>query len=244
MGATFINTPLFCASLPVGEAAASQNYRGDTLADKSIVEAVKKAIELAKERNRKFRESVDLAINLKDVDLKNPKNRIEEEIILPHGRGKQVKVGVFATGELAFKSKDVADVVITPEEIDDLAENKRKAKKLANDIDFFIAEAPLMPVIGKKLGVVLGPRGKMPRPVPPNIDPKGIVETLRKTVKVRSKDRPTFHAHVGTVDMDPEQIADNIEAVLKRVESKLERGRMNIKSAYVKTTMGPAVRLW
>ena len=214
------------------------------MADKSIVEAVKKAIELAKERNRKFRESVDLAINLKDVDLKNPKNRIEEEIILPHGRGKQVKVGVFATGELAFKSKDVADVVITPEEIDDLAENKRKAKKLANDIDFFIAEAPLMPVIGKKLGVVLGPRGKMPRPVPPNIDPKGIVETLRKTVKVRSKDRPTFHAHVGTVDMDPEQIADNIEAVLKRVESKLERGRMNIKSAYVKTTMGPAVRLW
>ncbi len=212
------------------------------MAEKKTIEAVKKAIESAPPR--KFRESLELAINLKDVDLKNPKNRIEEEIILPNGRGKPIKIGIFATGELALKSKDVADVVLGPEDIDDLAENKRKAKKLANEVDFFIAEAPLMPVIGKKLGVVLGPRGKMPKPVPPNIDPKGIVENLKKTVKVRSKDRPTFHAHVGTVDMSPEEIADNIETVIKRLESKLERGRMNIKSAYVKTTMGPAVRLW
>lgn len=211
------------------------------MAEKQTIEAVKKAIESAPPR--KFRESVELAINLKDIDLKNPKNRIDEEIILPNGRGKQIKVGIFATGELAFKSKEIADVVLTPEDIDDLVENRRKAKKLANEIDFFIAEAPLMPVIGKKLGVILGPRGKMPRPVPPNIDPTGIVENLRKTVKVRSRDRPTFHAHVGTVEMDPEDLAANIEAVIKRLETKLERGKMNIKSVYVKTTMGPAVRL-
>lgn len=211
------------------------------MAEKKTIEAVKNAIERAPPR--KFRESVELAINLKDIDLKNPKNRIDEEIILPNGRGKQVKVGIFATGELAFKSKEIADVVLTAEDIDDLVEDRRKAKKLANEIDFFIAEAPLMPVIGKKLGVILGPRGKMPRPVPPNIDPTGIVENLRKTVKVRSRDRPTFHAHIGTVDMDPEDLATNIETVIKRLETKMERGKMNIKSVYVKTTMGPAVRL-
>lgn len=212
------------------------------MADRKTIETVKKAIENAPPR--KFRESVELAINLKDVDLKNPKNRIDEEIQLPHGRGKKIKVGIFANKELAFKAKDVADAVFTPEDIDDLADDKRKAKKMANDIDFFISEAQLMPVIGKKLGVILGPRGKMPRPVPPSIDPKGIVESMRRTVKVRSKDRRTFHAHVGTTDMTPEQIADNIETILKRVESKLERGKMNIGSVYVKTTMGPAERLW
>ena len=212
------------------------------MAEKKTIETVKKAIESAPPR--KFRESVELAINLKDIDLKNPKNRVDEEIILPKGRGKQIKVGIFATGELAFKSKEIADMVLTPEDIDDLVDNKRKAKKIANEIDFFIAEAPLMPVIGKKLGVILGPRGKMPKPVPPSIDPKGIVENLRKTVKVRSKDRPTFHAHVGTADMNPEGLAANIETIMKRLETRLERGKMNIKSVYVKTTMGPAVRLW
>ncbi len=212
------------------------------MADRKTIETVKKAIESAPPR--KFRESVEVAINLKDVDLKNPKNRIDEEIQLPHGRGKPIKVGIFANKELAFKAKDVADVVMTPEDIDDLADDKRKAKKIANDIDFFVSEAQLMPVIGKKLGVILGPRGKMPKPVPPSIDPKGIVESLRRTVKVRSKDKRTFHAHIGTTDMSPEQLADNLETILKRVESKLERGKMNIGSVYVKTTMGPAERLW
>ena len=212
------------------------------MADKKTIDAVKKALESAPPR--KFRESLELAINLRDVDLKNPKNRIDIEVPLPHGRGRKIKVGVFANKELAFKAKDVADVVLTPEDIDDLADDKRRSKKLANDVNFFIAEARLMPVIGKKLGVVLGPRGKMPKPVPPSIDPKNIIENMRKTVRVRSKDRKTFHAHVGTADMSAEELADNIEAILKRVEAKLERGKMNIGSVYVKTTMGPSVRLW
>ena len=100
-----------------------------------------------------------------------------------------------------------------------------------------------MPLIGKHLGIVLGPRGKMPRPIPPSADPKPIIENLRKMVRARSKDRVTFHVPVGIRDMSPEDLADNVEAVLNRIISKLERGEMNIRSAYVKTTMGPAVRI-
>ena len=215
------------------------------MADATIVEAVKKAIEEGKKRGRKFRESVDLTINLKDVDMSLPKNRIQEEIPLPKGRGKPIKVAVFASGELALKAKEGdADLVITPEELQDLAEDKRKARKIAKEHDFFIADAGLMATIGKTLGVVLGPRGKMPKPVPPNMDPKGLIQGLKRTVRVRSKDKLTFHVPVGTVDMSPEDIAENIEAVLKRIEQKLERGRANIKSVYVKTTMGPAIRIF
>ena len=209
--------------------------------DEKIKEAIKAALEKSKKRN--FKQSVDVAITLKDVDMNNPKNRIDEEVILPNGRGKPAKVAIFAGGELALKARDVVDLIIKPEEIDDLAKDKKKMKKIANEYDFFIAEAPLMPVIGKKLGVVLGPRGKMPKPVPPTADIKSIVDNLRKSVKIRSKSNKTFHAVIGTEDMEPEKLAENLKAIIKRLEDKLERGRQNIESVYVKTTMGPSQRV-
>jgi len=211
------------------------------LAEKSTVMAVQKALEGAKKRN--FVETVELAINLKDVDLSVPKNRITEDVILPNGRGKAVRICVIGGGELALKAKDVADLVITPEELQTIADDKKQAKKIANSTNYFIAEAPLMAVVGKRLGTVLGPRGKMPKPIPPGADPTGMVESLRKTVSIRTKDRITFHAPVGTVEMPVEQIAENIDALLKRIELKLEKGRMNIDSSYIKTTMGPSERL-
>ena len=211
------------------------------MAEKPTVMAVQKALESAQKRN--FTETVELAINLKDVDLSIPKNRITDDIILPNGRGRAVKICVIGGGELALKAKDVADVVITPDELQTIADDKKQAKKLANSTDYFIAEAPLMAVVGKRLGTVLGPRGKMPKPIAPGVDPTAMIDGLRRTVSVRTKDRMTFHAPVGTVEMTPEQLADNIETILKRVELKLEKGRMNIASSYVKTTMGPSERL-
>ena len=211
------------------------------MAEKPTVMAVQKALDGAKKRN--FTETVELAINLKDVDLSIPKNRITDDIVLPNGRGRAVKICVIGGGELALKAKDVADTVITPEELQTIADDKKQAKKLANETDYFIAEAPLMAVVGKRLGTVLGPRGKMPKPIAPGVDPTAMIENLRRTVSVRTKDRMTFHAPVGTVEMSAEQLADNIETVLKRVELKLEKGRMNIASSYVKTTMGPSERL-
>jgi large subunit ribosomal protein L1 len=209
--------------------------------NEDIVELVKKALEGSKER--KFKESVDLAINLKGVDLSQPKNRIEEEILLPKGRGRNVKVGVFGSGELAEKSKGVADIVIGPEQLEEFADNKREARKLVGAHNFFIAEAPLMPVIGKRLGAVMGPRGKMPKPIPPGADPSGMINSLKRTIRVRSKDKKTFHTMVGTKDMSPEDLSANIRAVVSRVTTRLEQGENNIASVYVKTTMGPAVKL-
>jgi large subunit ribosomal protein L1 len=211
------------------------------MAEKSTVMAVQKALESAKKRN--FTETVELAINLKDVDLTIPKNRIQDDIILPNGRGRPVRVCVIGGGELALKAKDVADLVITTEELGAIADDKKQAKKIAGTTDFFIAEAPLMAVVGKRLGTVLGPRGKMPKPIPPGADPTGMIDNLRKSVTIRTKDRKTFHAPVGTADMTPEQLADNIETILKRIETRLEKGRMNIASSYVKTTMGPAEKV-
>jgi large subunit ribosomal protein L1 len=211
------------------------------LVDQHLVDIMKKLQAESKQRN--FVESVELAINLKDIDLTNPKNRLQEEVILPNGRGKPIKIGVFGSSEMAMKAKGVADIVVQPEEIETLASNKSKARKFADQSDFFIAEAPLMPTIGKRLGVVLGPRGKMPKPIPPGSDPKATIEKLRSSVTLRTRDRKTFHLPIGTKDMTPEKLAENLDAVIKRLTTKLERGKMNIQSAYVKTTMGPSFRV-
>jgi len=211
------------------------------LAEKSTVIAVQKALESAKKRN--FVETVELAINLRDIDLSLPKNRIQEDIVLPKGRGKQIKVTVIGGGELALKAKNVADLVIGPDELGTIADNKKQAKKIANDTDYFIAEAPLMAQVGKRLGTVLGPRGKMPKPIAPGADPAAMIDNLRKSVTVRSKDHKTFHVPVGTVNMSAEDIADNIDVVMSRVIGHLEKGKHNLDSAYIKTTMGASERL-
>ncbi len=202
---------------------------------------MKKALSLAPQR--KFEESVEIAINLKDVDLSVPKNRIQEDIILPSGRGKDVRVCLFGGAEMALKAKNVADLIISPEDFNRYMDDKKVAKKLARDYDYFVAEAPLMATIGKRMGVVLGPRGKIPKPLQPGIDPAPAITTLKKTTTVRSREKRTFQTLVGTRRMKPEEIAENVDAVLNRVIGKLEKGKLNLDSAYVKTTMGPAVRI-
>jgi len=210
--------------------------------DRTAVDVVNEA--LAKATERKFPETVELSVNLKDLDLTVPKNRLEDEVPLPKGRGKTVKVAVFGSPELCQKMRGVADLVVAANELDEFAKDKKNVKKVVSDMDFFLAEATLMPTIGKRLGVVLGPRGKMPRPVPPGSDPTNLVNALKRSIRIRSKGNRTFHAPVGTRGMKPEEIAQNVDAVLARIIGKLERGRTNIESVYVKTTMGPAVRLW
>jgi len=210
---------------------------------KAIIDAVEKMKQASSEEKRNFKQTVDVVINLKNIDLNIPKNRVDEDIILPKGRGAEAKIGLFASGELAIKSKDLVDVLIKPEEIDEYASDKKGFKKLVDTHDFFIAEAPLMPTIGKSLGTVLGPRGKMPRPVPPSADLTGMVNNLHKTIKVRSKSNLTFHTTIGTEDMASEELAENLEAVIKRLEGVLERGKMNIASIYIKPSMGPSTKV-
>jgi large subunit ribosomal protein L1 len=207
-----------------------------------IIEAVKKAKEDSKPRN--FTQSVDVVINIKDLDVKKPENRIDEEVLLPQGRGKGVKIAFIADGELALQAKNAgADLVITKSDLEELGKNRKEAKKMANQYNFFVAQADLMPLVGRFLGPVLGPRKKMPKPVPATVKPDPIIERLKTTVNIRIKNQPVIQALVGSQEMDEEQIAENIEAVLVTLDRNLEKGRNQIKSMYVKTSMGPVARV-
>lgn len=209
--------------------------------EEKISEAIKNAVEGAPER--KFVESLDIAFTIKDIDLKNPNNRIQEEIRLPAGRGKAIKVAMFAASDAAQKARAAGIHVIDPSEIEELGKNKGNAKKLANSYDFFLSEVPHMGLIGRYLGVVLGPRGKMPRPVPPVVDPSVIANGLQSTTVIKSRDKITFQASFGTCSQSHEELVKNAMEVYNRVISKLERGIGNIRSLYIKTTMGPSNRI-
>jgi large subunit ribosomal protein L1 len=212
------------------------------LDQKTILTAVKEAKE--KSEKRKFNQSIELILKLQDIDMKAPEAKIQEVVELPHALEKPNKICVIASGEMAMKAKKAnADHVVERSELEGLAGKKQEMRKIANGYDFFIAEAPLMPLVGKTLGSVLGPRGKMPVPVPPSADIAGLITKHRKTVVVRMRSQPIIQSRIGMENMKDEDIADNIQSVLRVLEGKLKKGMKNIKFAYIKTAMGPPVKV-
>lgn len=208
--------------------------------DKRIIERLKEAKESSKAR--KFSQTWDFSLNLKGLNLKKPENRFNFEFMLPEGRGKDQKVA-FIVDSLESEAKKHADFVITKAQIDSLRKNKKKLKKIANEYDWFFGEASLMPQIGKSFGVIFGPRGKVPKPVPPKVNIEPFVKRAKRSVRVFVKDSPVVHVAVGTDKMEDEKVARNVDAVYNAVKEKLPKGRTNIKTMYVKLTMGKPVKL-
>lgn len=216
-------------------------FMGDNMTQE-VLEAVKEAKEQSKPRN--FTQSVDMIVNIRDLDVKKPENRFNEEVTLPNGRGKEVKIGVIADGELIVQAKDAGvALVINKADLEELGKDRKAAKKAANSVDFFIAQADMMPLVGRFLGPILGPRNKMPKPVPTSIKLDPLLERLQSTVKVGIKQQPAIQIIVGSQDMSDEDLAENIETVLTVLDRHLDKGRNQIKSMFIKTTMGPIVRV-
>ena len=209
---------------------------------KTLLDAVKEA--KAKSGQKKFNQTVELILDIKEIDLKSPEGRIRAVVELPHATAKPNKICVIASGELALKARKAkADTVIERAELKALAGKKKELQKLANNYTVFLSEAPLMPSVGKTLGPVLGPRGKLPVPVPPNADIASLIAKYRKTVVVRMRNQPIIQCPVGTENMTEAELVDNIQAVLRVLEEKLKRGLKNIKFAFIKTSMGTPVKI-
>ncbi|MGD8565982.1 MAG: 50S ribosomal protein L1 [Candidatus Bathyarchaeota archaeon] len=210
---------------------------------KNIIAAIKEVQKNSKKRN--FTQSIELVVNLREIDMKSPEGRIRERIELPYAiHEKPNKICVIATGERALKAKRAkADLVIGRSELMELGGKKKELRNIANLYDFFLAEAPLMPSVGKILGPVLGPRGKMPEPVPPSVDITETIKKHRKMVSIRTRNQPLLQCSVGTETMKEEEVAENVQAVLISVQRKLKKGLKNIRNIYLKTSMGPSVKV-
>ncbi len=209
--------------------------------DDRLLKAIQEAKEKSKKRN--FVQSIELILNFQKVDFTKPENRIDVEVFLPKGRGKERKVCIIAGDELIVEAKKHADLVIHKNDLEKY--DKKKAKKLAQEYDVFIAQADLMPLVGRILGPALGPRGKMPKPVPPNVKLEPLIERMKNTIRIRTKGKflPTVQAPIGVETMDDNDLLENAKAVINTVVEKLPNKFGNLKSVFVKTSMGPAVRV-
>ncbi|KUO81879.1 MAG: 50S ribosomal protein L1 [Vulcanisaeta sp. JCHS_4] len=207
------------------------------------INAVMRAVEeaKAKAKKRRFKQSYELIVRFRDFDVKNQNNRFNVTVVLPHPlQGKTPKVCVMATGAMVLAAKEAnADAVLTREDIEKLAGNKKEIRKLAQSYDYFVATPDLMVLIGRVMGQILGPRNKMPEVVQPNADIKAVIERLRRSVRVRVKDQPQIMCRVGTEDMDSKQVAENIVAVLEEVLKRVRPEQLGEVS--VKLTMSPPI---
>lgn len=180
-------------------------------------------------------------MNFKEIDMEAAEYKLNLNLVLPKGRGKDVNIGIFADGDMNVRAKKVSRHVLSRAEIDEYSKNKRRMRSFAKSCYSFIAQPDLMPLIGKTWGVVLGPRSKMPQPVPESADLSNVMSRLKNTVRIRSKKNPTIQAPIGTEDMSAEDLADNISFIIDAVERQIPKER--VQSVYLKTTMGPVIKL-
>ncbi len=204
-----------------------------------IIPKIAEAIEKAPKR--KFNQTMELTLNFKDVSIEG-EHKLNVNVLLPKGRGKDVEIGVFADGDMNVKAQSHSKHVLSKAEFESMSSDKRKMRKYASECYSFISAPDLISVVGKTWGVVLGVRGKMPQPVPPNADVGQAINKFKNTIRIKSRKNPIIHAPVGTEKLSAEDIAENIEAVYTSIERVIPDDKMH--SAFIKATMGPAVRLW
>jgi len=206
-----------------------------------LVEVIKKAKE--SEKARKFQQSIELILVFKDIDVKKG-FAINETIQLPKKMSKSASVCIIAAGDLGIKAKNAkADRVMNEAELVQLGKNKRESRKVINKYDFFLADTKLMPTVGKVLGQLLGPRGKMPTPIPFNAPVEALLERFRTSVGVKVKGSLSLSCKIGEESMEDADLAANANAVTATIEKKLPNGDKNIRNIMIKTTMGKAIRL-
>jgi len=209
--------------------------------DLEAVVGVGDAVKLIKSRaSAKFDETVEIAMNL-NIDPRKQDQNLRGTVMLPHGTGKSVRVGVFARGDKAKEATEAGADVVGAE---DLAE-----KVQAGQIDFdrCIATPDLMAVVGR-LGKILGPRGLMPNPrlgtVTANVT-EAVQAAKGGQVEFRAEKAGIVHAGVGKASFTDDALVDNVRAFV----GAITRGKpTGVKGTYIKrvslsSTMGPGVKV-
>lgn len=206
---------------------------------------LKELIEHARKdyKKRNFDQSIDLTIILKDIDVKKGFS-FNDVVHLPNKPSREAKICVVASGEMGTRARRAeADRIIEVDELDRLGTNKKEAKKLTKAYDFFVSDTSLMSTVGRSLGQFLGPKGKMPTPIPYGAPIESILNRLRSSVRVRVRNQLNVSSKIGDEKMDDKQLVQNANAILTLVEKKLPQGDKNIRNTFIKFTMGNAIGL-
>jgi large subunit ribosomal protein L1 len=188
----------------------------------------------------KFDETVEISMNL-NIDPRKQDQNLRGTVMLPHGTGKTVRVGVFARGDRAKEAEAAGADIVGAE---DLAEKVQAGQM---DFDRVIATPDMMAVVGR-LGKVLGPRGLMPNPKLGTVT-ANVAEAVKAAkggqVEFRAEKAGIVHAGIGKVSFSEEALVENVRAFVGAISRSKPTG---VKGTYIKkvslsSTMGPGLKL-
>src|SRR3989344_9146142 len=209
---------------------------------------VLETIKLVKEHSpkKKFNQTLDMIVNLKNLNLKNPNENMDLFITVPH-KIKKPKICAIVGRELETSAK-IFDKVVNIEELEVLKKDQKEVKRLSNQFDFFIAQANLMAGIATAFGKILGPRGKMPNPkaggvVLPNSDLGQVKEKFNSLVQVKTRKELVIKTPVGKENMKDENILENTMLIYNALIHALPQEEANVSNVILKLTMGPAIKV-
>ncbi|MFX0059718.1 MAG: hypothetical protein ACFE85_12330 [Candidatus Hodarchaeota archaeon] len=228
----------------------------DKLIKKSLNAAIEHSVikkDGLKDKVRKFDESIDFIINLKDLNLNDPKQRIDKEIILPFNvvSANTPNVCVIASDEILLEAKKFSlDTLDNDGLVRINNEEKKYKKKFVKKYDYFIVEDKMMPNVARYLARFLGPIGKMPKPFPSGYgiisnpeDLKVAIERYLKIIRIQLKKSPQIQVKVGKKSMEKDKIFENTKAVVNYIADQMPHKYNNIKSMFLKTTMGRPIKV-
>lgn len=206
-----------------------------------------------KDKVRKFNESIDLIINIKDVNLRDPKNRFDKEIILSNEviANDKPNICVIASDEILLEAKKLGVETLDSNGLLNLNnEEKKFKKKFAKKYDFFVVEDKMMRDVARYLARFLGPVGKMPKPFPTGYgiisnpdDLKVAYERYKRIIRIQMKKQPIIFVKIGKKSMDQEKLYDNMKMVIDFIADQMPHKFNNFKSMYLKSTMGKPVKV-
>ncbi len=228
----------------------------DKLLKKSISAAIEYSVikkEGFKDKVRKFDESIDCIINLKDLNLNDPKQRIDKEILLPNNIITRdiPNVCVIASDEILLEARNLGLETIDNDGLVQLNnEEKKVKKKFVKKYDFFIVEDKMMPSVARYLARFLGPLGKMPKPFPSGYgiisspeDLKIAIERYLKIIRIQLKKQLLIQVKIGKKSMERDRVFENLKALVDYIADQMPHRYNNIKSMFLKTTMGHPIKI-
>lgn len=206
---------------------------------KEITETLQHLLKDSPKRN--FKQTVDMIVTLKNLDLKKPDQQVDFFMQLHQPRPKKAKICGLVGYELSDQSKEIFDKTIIYDEFPNLT--KRQIKTLARSYDFFVAQGDIMQKVAATFGRSLGPLGKMPNPkagavVPANANLTQVAQRLQATIRITVKSNLSCQVPIGLEDTDMDILADNAKTIYDQLVHHLPQEKNNVKEVMFKLTMG------
>ncbi|GAB1599176.1 60S ribosomal protein L10a-2-like [Argonauta hians] len=209
----------------------------------TLQEAIATMLAFSKKKKRRFIESVDLQIALKNYDPQKDK-RFSGTVKLKYIPRPKLKVCILGDQQHIDEAKASSIECMDADALKKLNKNKKLVKKLAKKYDAFLASDSLIKQIPRILGPGLNKAGKFPTPISHGESITTKVEDCKATIKFQMRKVLCLSVCVGHVRMKPDQLYSNISLAINFLVSLLKKNWQNVRALYVTSTMGPSQRLY